>query len=102
MRLLALRSSLSLGLVLAASIAAPIASGYFSAAGIGDTAASATILATPTISSASPGVGSVSLVWSAVTAPGSGDRALLRDPRRRAAGGRLPHLRRASGGDELR
>ncbi|MBA3807202.1 MAG: hypothetical protein H0X28_02215, partial [Solirubrobacterales bacterium] len=46
---------------------------YFTTTGTGAAAGGITILAAPTISSATPGAGTVALTWSAVSAPGPGE-----------------------------
>jgi hypothetical protein len=58
-----------LGLVAISSVPAW---GYFSSVGAGSTSAGVTQLAAPTISSATPGAGTVALTWSTVTPPGTG------------------------------
>src|SRR3954451_16322135 len=69
-----LRICLAGGLLLALLTIAPVttALGYFSTSGSGRVTASATTLAAPTISSATPGLSSVLLSWNTVTGPGSG------------------------------
>jgi hypothetical protein len=67
-----MRLTRALLLALAASTPITIAWAYFSTGGTGSVAASATVLAAPTISSATPEAASVSLSWSAVTPPSSG------------------------------
>ena len=59
---------------LATRASAPVTTAwaYFTTSGAGSVSASATTLAAPTISSATPGAASVSLSWSTVTPPGSG------------------------------
>jgi hypothetical protein len=66
---LATRFGLTVGLALAV---AGSVSAYFTSTGTGTAFKGLTTLAAPTISSATPGVGSVALSWSAVSAPGSG------------------------------
>jgi hypothetical protein len=69
---LAKRLARALLCALAACAPVTMAWAYFSTSGAGSVAASATTLAGPTISSATPGAASVSLSWSIVTPPGSG------------------------------
>lgn len=57
---------------LALLVAAVLAYGYYTAGGSGSAGASVGTLSAPSITTATPGGGSVSLSWSAVTAPGSG------------------------------
>jgi len=63
------RSGVSVLLALAAAAGALA---YFTTAGAGAASGGVTVLAAPTISSATPGAGTVTLSWSAVSAPGSG------------------------------
>ncbi len=59
-------------LAVVALAAAAGALAYFTSTGTGTAAGGVTVLAAPTISSATPGAGSVALSWSTVAAPGSG------------------------------
>src|SRR6478735_5440624 len=69
---LAKRLTRALLCALAACAPVTVAWAYFSSSGAGIVAASATTLAAPTISAATPGAASVSLSWSILTPPGSG------------------------------
>jgi hypothetical protein len=73
MRRLLRRAAIRLGVpaVVALAVAAS-ALAYFTSTGTGTVAGAVTALVAPTITSATPGVGSVTLNWSAVGAPGSG------------------------------
>jgi hypothetical protein len=64
-----IRSGMSVVLLLAGA-AGVLA--YFTTTGAGTASGGVTVLAAPTISSATPGAGTVALSWSAVSAPGSG------------------------------
>jgi hypothetical protein len=63
------RSGVSVLVALAVAVGALA---YFTTIGAGSASVGVTVLAAPTISSATPGVGTVALSWSAVGAPGSG------------------------------
>ena len=58
--------------VLAALAVATGAAAYFTTTGTGSASVGISALAAPTIPSATPGVGTVALTWSAVSAPGAG------------------------------
>jgi trimeric autotransporter adhesin len=58
--------------VMALGLPAPGAFAYWSSAGEANAAANLATLSSPTISSATPGAGTVELTWSAVTPPGGG------------------------------
>jgi hypothetical protein len=58
--------------VVVALAAAVGALAYFTTTGTGSASVGVTVLAAPTISSATPGAGTVALSWSAVSAPGPG------------------------------
>lgn len=62
------------GLAMALSVVQG-ASAYWASGGTGSGSALATTLAAPTISSATPGLGSATLTWTAVAPPGSGSVA---------------------------
>jgi hypothetical protein len=90
-----LRSARALWLALAVTVLAlmgtPVtASAYVTATGTGSAAATIATLAAPAITGATPGAGTVSLQWSAVTPPGGGSVSYYVTRDGRAAGAGCP------------